>query len=44
MRSTDPAVTGLGWHGRHDDTAFSAIVVHLADDGESAITGLMISK
>jgi len=44
MRSTDPAVTRLGWHGRHDDTYFSAVVVHIDPDGESVITGLMISR
>jgi len=44
MRSTDPMVTRLGWHGRHDDTFFSAIVVHLDPDGDHVITGLMLSR
>jgi hypothetical protein len=44
VRSTDLAVTRLGWHGRHDDTFFSAIVVHLSDDGEDAITGMMVAR
>jgi hypothetical protein len=44
MRSTDPEVTGLGWHGRHDDTFFSAVVIYLDPDGERAITGLMVAR
>jgi hypothetical protein len=44
VRSTNPMVTRLGWHGLHDDTFFSAIVVHLSDDGEEVITGMMVSR